>query len=96
MVFFSNELLKPLLGRTRSRAGVEQPFNCLIVQNCQAMQSMGRSMNWTLEDNMVDALFCDTLGNVAEAVKPDPRSSWEGHSEGVGAGVGEELWCNVN
>ena len=28
-------------------AGVEQPFDCLIVQNRQAMQSMGRSMDWT-------------------------------------------------
>jgi len=26
----------------------------------------------------------------AEAVKPDPCSSWEGHSVGVGAGVGDE------
>ena len=26
----------------------------------------------------------------AEAVKPDPGSSWEGHSGGVGAGVGDE------
>jgi len=43
-------------------AGVEQPFNCLIVQNRQAAQSMGRSMDWTLEDNMVDDLFfCATL-----------------------------------
>jgi len=43
-------------------AGVEQPFGCLIVQNRQAMQSMGRSMDWTLEDNMVDGLFfCATL-----------------------------------
>jgi len=25
-----------------------------------------------------------------EAVKPDPGSSWEGHSGGVGAGVGDE------
>jgi len=31
-------------------AGVGQPFNCLIVQNRQVMQSMGRSMDWTLED----------------------------------------------
>jgi len=38
-------------------AGVEQPFGCFIVQNRQAMQSMGRSMDWTLEDNMVDGLF---------------------------------------
>jgi len=30
-------------------AGVEQPFDCLIVQHRQAMQSMGRSMDWTLE-----------------------------------------------
>ena len=43
-------------------AGVEQPFDCLIVQNCQAMQSIRRSMDWTLEDNMVDGLFfCATL-----------------------------------
>jgi len=26
----------------------------------------------------------------AEAVKPDPGSSWKGHSGGVGAGVGDE------
>jgi len=43
-------------------AGVEQPFGCLIIQNSQAMQYMGRSMDWTLEDNMVDGLFfCATL-----------------------------------
>ena len=43
------------------RAGVEQPFGCLIVQNHQAVQSVGRSINWTLEDDMVDGLFCATL-----------------------------------
>jgi len=43
-------------------AGVEQPFGCLIFQNSQAAQSLGRSMVWTLEDEMVDALFfCATL-----------------------------------
>ena len=43
-------------------AGDEQPFDCLIVQNRQAMQSMGISMYWTLEGNMVDILFfCATL-----------------------------------
>jgi len=42
--------------------GVEQPFGCLIIQNRQAMQSMRRLMDWTLEDNMVDGLFfCATL-----------------------------------
>jgi len=42
--------------------GVEQPFDCLIVQNCQAVQSMRRSMDWTLKDNMVESLFfCATL-----------------------------------
>jgi len=87
--------------------GVEQPFDCLIVQNRQTMQFMGRSMDWTLEDNMIDGLFfCTTLtgrrgGHTqfvqagaetpdAGADKPDPGSSWEGHSEGVGAGVGDE------
>jgi len=40
-------------------AGVEQPFGCLIVQN---RQSMGRSVDWTLEDNVVDGwFFCATL-----------------------------------
>ena len=38
-------------------ACVEQPFDCLIAQNHQAKQSMRRSMDWTLEDNMVDDLF---------------------------------------
>ena len=48
----------PLLGRTIDlEAAVEQPFDCLIVRNRQAVQSMGRSMDWTLEDNMVDGLF---------------------------------------
>ena len=43
-------------------AGVEQQFNCLIVQNRQVMQFGGKSMYWTLEDNMVDGLFfCATL-----------------------------------
>jgi len=43
-------------------AGVEQPLDCLIVHNRQAMQYMRRSMEWTLEDNMVDDLFfCATL-----------------------------------
>jgi len=38
-------------------AGVEQPFGCLIVQTRQVVQSMGRSMDWTVEDEMVDGLF---------------------------------------
>ena len=43
-------------------AGVEQPFHCLIVQNRHAVQSVGRSMDWTLEDDMVGGLFfCATL-----------------------------------
>jgi len=32
----------------------------------------------------------ETSDTVAEAVEPDPGSSWEGHSGGVGAGVGDE------
>jgi len=44
------------------RAGVEQPFGCLIIQKNQAMQFVERSMDWTLEDDMVNGLFfCITL-----------------------------------
>jgi len=43
-------------------ASVEQPFDCLIVQNFQAVQSIRRSMDWTLEDDMVhDLFFCVIL-----------------------------------
>ena len=87
-------------------AGVEQPPGCLIVQNRQAVQSMGRAMDWTLEDDMVDHLFfyatltdrrgghnpfvqagAETSDTGAEAVKPDPGSSWEGHSGCVCTGI---------
>jgi len=87
-------------------ADVEQPFNCPIVQDRQAVQSMGKSMDWTLEDNMVDGLFfCASVtgrrGGHTPFVKagaetsdtgaePDPDSSWESHSGGMGAGVGDE------
>jgi len=40
------------------RAGVEQPIDCLIIQNCQDVQSMGRLMDWTWEDIMVNGLIC--------------------------------------
>jgi len=41
---------------------VEQPLGSLIVHNHQTMQSIWRSMDWTLEDNLVDGLFfCATL-----------------------------------
>ena len=41
--------------------GVEQPIYCLIVQNRQAVQSMGMSMDWTLEDHRIDGLFLCTI-----------------------------------
>jgi len=43
------------------------------------MQSIGRSIDWILEDNMLDGLF-----------KLDPGSSWESQPGEVGAGVGDE------
>ena len=43
-------------------AGVEQPFDCLVIQNHQDMHFMGRLMDWTVEDNTVNSLFfCATL-----------------------------------
>ena len=61
-------------------ADIEQPFDYLIVQNRQAMQSMGRLMDWTLEDNMVDGLFfCATLtgrrGSHTSFVQPGAETS---------------------
>jgi len=55
------------LAELNLRAGVEQSFNCLIIQNHQAVQFMGTWMGWTFED-MVDGLFfCITL-KAAEGV----------------------------
>jgi len=62
-------------------------------------------MDWTVEDDIVDGLFCaaltgrrggrtpfvqagaETSDTGAEAVEPDPGSSWEGHSGRVCTGV---------
>jgi len=53
------------------RAGVEQPFDFLIVQDRQAMQSMGWLMIWTAEDNIVNGLFfCATLTSRARGHAP--------------------------
>jgi len=58
----SSEFCNRCLAALDLGAGVEQPFGCLIVQNRQAVQFVGRSMDWTLEDNMVGCLFfCATL-----------------------------------
>jgi len=51
----------------------EQPFDCLIVQNRQAMQSMRGSVDWTLEDRGVHTPFVQAGAGKsdtgAEAVK---------------------------
>jgi len=62
-------------------------------------------MDWTVEDDMVDGLFCTTLTDRrgchnpfvqagaetsdtgAEAVEPNPGTSWEGHSGDVCTGI---------
>ena len=38
-------------------AGVEQSIDCLIIQSRQSVQSMGRSMDWILKDNVVNGLI---------------------------------------
>jgi len=85
-----------------------------IVSSSRTVQSVGRSGNWTLEDNMVDGLFfsatlkgrrgghtpfvqagAEASNTGAEAVKPDPGSSWEGHSRRVGWGWKYGVsWCS--
>ena len=54
----------------RVLAVVKHPLGCLSVLNCQAMQSMGRSMDWTLEDNMVDGCSSAPHSQDAEEVIP--------------------------
>jgi len=66
-------------------ADVEQPFDCLIVQNRQAMQSMGRSMDWTLQDIMVDGLFCATLTGRRGGHTPFVQAGAETSDTGVEA-----------
>ena len=57
-----SQLFIPLLAALDLGAGDEQLFHCLVVQQRQAVQSMRRSMDWTVEDNMVDGFsFCATL-----------------------------------
>jgi len=67
-------------------AGVEQPFDCLIVQNRQAVQSMERSMDWTVEDDMVDGLFfCSKLTGSRGGYNPflqEGRRLSRTHAEG--------------
>ena len=62
LLSFERVLLFHCLAALDFGAGVEQPFGCLNVQNRQAVQSVGRLMDWTLEDDMVDdLLFCAAL-----------------------------------
>ena len=83
---------------------------CATPSYVPAVQSMRRSMDWTVEDNTVDGLFsCATLTRAeeviphlykqpdtgVEAVKPDPGSSWEGHSGGVEGGCENAESCRV-
>jgi len=83
-------------------AGVEQPFGCLIVHNRQAMQSMRRSVDWTLVDGSsaphsqaaeetMPHLYKHKQKHPTLVQRPDPGSSWESHSGRVGASVGDEI-----
>ena len=55
---FETSFFNPLIGCTTVDlgSGAEQPLDCFIIQNRQAMCSMGMSMDWTMKDNMVN---CD-------------------------------------
>ena len=48
-------------------AGVEKSIECLIIQNRQAVQITGRSIDWTLENNMVNGLIFCALSQVAKS-----------------------------
>jgi len=49
-------------------AGVEQPFDCFVIQNRDAMHSTRRSTDWTMEDNMVDGCSSEPHSQGAEEV----------------------------
>ena len=74
-------------------AGVEQSFDCLIVQNRQAMQSMRRSMDWTLKNNMVDGLFfCATLTDRKGGHTPFVQTGAETPDTGAEAVKSDPRW----
>ena len=65
-------------------ASVEQPFDCLIVQNRQAVQSVRRPVDWTLKDNMVE--FCATLKGHRGGHTPFVQAGAETSNTGCGCG----------
>jgi len=74
--------------------GVELLFNCLIIENRQAVQSMWRSMDWTLEENMVDGLFlCTTLTGRRGGHTPFVQAGVETSDTGVEA-VKSNPYCS--
>jgi len=79
MFFFWASCSNHCLAALDLGAGVEQPLDSLIVHNRQGIQSMGRSIDWRLEDNMVNGLFfCVTITeamphlNKQERKRPSP------------------------
>ena len=58
-------------------AGVEKPFDCLIVQNSQAMQSMRRSMDWTLEDTWSTVSSSAPHSQAAEDILHLYKQEWK-------------------
>jgi len=93
-------------GRTRSRGKCWAAIRLSHRPEPSGRAVHGRSMDWTLEDNMFVLLRhthkpqrrpypsvqagAETPDTSAEAVKLDPGSSWEVHSGWVGAGVGDK------
>jgi len=62
---------------------VEQPFDCLIIQNRQAVQLMWMSMDWTWKVNMVDGLFCATFKGCRRGCTPFVQAGAETADTGV-------------
>jgi len=61
----------PLLGRTRSRGRCWAAIRVSHRPELSGRASMKRSLDWTLEDNMVEGLFfCATLPGRRETIPP--------------------------
>jgi len=72
----------PLLARLDIGAGVEQSFGCLIVQNRQTVLSRG-SVDWSVDDDMVDGLFCAKLAGRRGGHTPFAQAGAETYDTGA-------------
>ena len=70
----------PLLGRWSGqvRSGVEQPFDCLIIQNRQAMRYIGRSLDYAVLGRAIPGGWVPMSGKVSQLTIDQSRLIYSG------------------